>query len=172
MYTNEIITQDYLSNFLYFKKVVLQIPEPKLSIKLQAESWSIINIIEHILAVEQSGLRLSQFDAEDSLRSPSEKINKIKDLTLDFEQKVQAPKPVEPNKARTDYQTMLTEIEAIRLEMLTIGKEKGWDQLVTKFAHPFYGPLTRLEWTYSNIYHIERHIYQIRHIVHSAAKIV
>jgi len=172
MYTNDIISKDYLANLGYLTKVVDQIPESKLAINIDENSWSIVNIIEHILVVEKSTLWLTQFDAENIDRSPSYKMSQIKKGLLNFDHKVLAPEVMRPSKNRSDHQSMLKELKTIRLELLKIGEEKGWNQLITKFDHPFFSSLTRLEWVYSNIYHTERHIQQIRKISHKLATIV
>lgn len=170
MYTQDIISRDYHANLDYLKGVISEISLEVFSVQPNVHSWSINHIIEHILNVEKSTKAIGNRPTEETDRSPSIKINDIKSRALNFEVKVQAPTAVLPTKERSDHQKMLEELEITRIGILKQGNEKGWHQIITIIKHPIFGAMTRLEWLYFNIYHVERHIHQIRQTLHIVQK--
>ena len=128
------------------------------------DEWPIGKVAEHLIKVETGTVRIFTGPAEATVRDPEEKIENIRDRMLDHETKMRAYGPIIPDDKLKDKTKVLEKIQDIRQQMSSFIDIQDLTETVTGFDHPIFGPLTRIEWIYFNIYHSRRHSHKIEEI--------
>jgi hypothetical protein len=138
----------------------------------QDDGWTVGEIIEHLVTVENGGLRIAQKllrDADsETVRwdgtfseplSFTEKADSIKERKLEAPQRVHptgAQSLAESLKKMDENRRALTELRP-QLEAANISAQK--------FPHPFFGDLSAYEWLAVIGLHERRHLAQIERIL-------
>src|SRR4029450_12153777 len=91
---------------------------------------------------------------------PSEKILPLKQNFLDITKKMQSPQFIVPEKKEFDKPSLITEFEAA-LSPLTRLKNVNANELITDLP---LGPTTKLELLHFILYHLQRHLIQMKRI--------
>lgn len=127
--------------------------------------WSIQQILDHLAVTESVILNLSKGPSLENDRDPTAIINVIKVAFGNHNKVYPNPKAVNPSGQSKSKEELLSVIETSRFAYLEEIKTKGAPHLLDLYPHPLTGKMTRIEWLYFNIYHIERHIHQIKMIL-------
>ena len=144
---------------------VQEVDDDKLLANPSRNEWSVMDCCEHILQLEQALMRLFRGPVEPVEDQTDEVVNTIRDRFLDFSQKLTAFGVILPQRK---YKSKIEISEAItetRNMLLRIGENNGWDKKCMLYAHPLFGHLSRLEWIAFCVYHVERHLNQMKGIV-------
>lgn len=126
--------------------------------------WTVGKVGEHLIKVETGTVRLFTGPSKASERDAGEKIEHIRSRMMDFETKMTAYGPIIPNDEQKDKTKVLEKLQDIRQQLLGFIDIQDLTKMITGFEHPIFGPLTRVEWIYFNIYHSRRHVKQIEKI--------
>jgi len=126
--------------------------------------WSIHEIMEHLHKTELAIHLLCTSEGVLTNRSPFDNILQFRNAFSDHSKGYSSPDFFIPTGTKLGIQQMAEEIKTARQQLLNDGKEKGWSETFDQFPHPFTGAMTRFEWAYFNIYHVDRHTHQIRTI--------
>jgi len=162
--TPEIIERDIEANFQFLKNVIANISDTDYTRAPADGKWSIQLILDHLRNSEKGILYMSNGPTNPTEREPLINIQKIKDAFGDHTKIYPAPEVTQPINDGLDKDTYLAKIHKYRRAFLEEGNTKGWHEVLEAFPHPIAGTMSRLEWTYFNIYHTERHIHQIKQI--------
>jgi hypothetical protein len=127
--------------------------------------WSVGQIAEHLIKIESSTVRLFTGDFKVCERDPEEKIQIMKDRFLDLDKKMTAHGPIVPDDSPKDKDKVLDKLQDLRQRLTGMIELHDLSEVITSFAHPLFGLLTRIEWIYFNIYHTQRHLTQIQKIL-------
>jgi hypothetical protein len=151
-----------------FLDCVSSVPESAAGVKLNEESWSILQVAEHVAAVEQRMLRGVQSDPQKTSPPNVEMDAKISGAVRNRERKLQAPEMVVP-KGR--WFTLAECAEAFKE-----GRAKTLDFARTaqnlrgrSLLHPLLGEIDGQQALLVMAAHPERHVQQMEDIKRSAA---
>jgi uncharacterized protein YndB with AHSA1/START domain len=123
-------------------------------------SWTPAQLLRH-LSKSVSGIGpLIEKPAATAMRDPSEKILPLKQNFLDITKKMQSPQFIVPEKKAYDKQSLIKEFEAA-LAPLTRLKSVNANELITDLP---LGPTTKLELLHFILYHLQRHLIQMKRI--------
>lgn len=128
-------------------------------------SWTPGQLTEHILKSDQG---LGEFlRAADGLteRDPAEKVSEIRDLLLNFDIKLTAPDFIVPGNGPYRKEDLLDQMKSNTAYTLEATRNMDLETLNEDFELPVFGKLTRLEWLYFNMYHTQRHLFQLKNMV-------
>lgn len=162
--TKEQIKKDLKQSTKEILALLDRVPEHEFNASPKNGGWTIGQVTEHLIKVETSAVRLFSGSAEATDRDPEKKIRTIRERFLDFETKMKAFGPIVPTMEKKDKRRAMEKIQDIRQKLASFIEIQDMTDLVTGFAHPLFGPLTKVEWIYFNIYHSQRHANQIKEI--------
>lgn len=132
--------------------------------KPSAERWSAAQIADHLLKVGFSTYKAITGEAMPTTRPPEQKIAMIKQGLEDEVTKRIAPERVLPS---ADVQETAGITEKISKQKDAL-KEAVLSSDITdacmSFKHPVLGTLTKIEWLYFHIYHVQRHVRQLKRL--------
>ncbi len=147
--------------------MLASVPESAAGVKLTDECWSILQVAEHVAAVEQRMLRGLQMVPERTAAPEYDRDAKIAGAVKSRERKLQAPEMVLP-KGR--WLTLADCAEAFRTgRAKTIEYVRTAENLRGKaFPHPLLGEIDGWQALLVMAHHPERHAGQIEEIKQSA----
>jgi hypothetical protein len=125
-------------------------------------SWTAGQTAEHLLKSNIS--KLLHGNMEETERQPDEKIQKIKDIFLNFDIKMTAPGFNTPSIENQDKGKILASLTDAYKEAEEAAAALDLSETCLDFELPRLGRLTRLEWIYFMIFHTQRHIHQLKNI--------
>lgn len=126
--------------------------------------WSPGQIADHIRKSYASAETMDGA-SESGDRSPNEKIDMIKKIFTDDTIRMKSPDAIIPTEKPVDTERLMAGLQNRIEQMAAVIRTKDLSDICTDYAIPQYGPFTRLEWAWFNIYHTERHIRQLKKCV-------
>ncbi len=148
--TRELLTT--ISNF----------PEEYFNTHAKEGRWTAGQIAEHLIKVETGTVHFFTGETEPTDRDPLQKISKVKERLLNDDLRMNANEPIIPDDKPKDKESVLKKLQDIRQRLISLVEIEDLTELISSFAHPLFGPMTRVEWIYFNILHSRRHIRQSR----------
>lgn len=165
----ELLDYAQLQRAALFAAVSL-IPEPLRDRRVDAESWSAAEVLEHLHRVEDGIARLlarslerakaAGLEPEDEVRSLLGSLDVLR-LT-DRRRRVRAPEMVMPRGELTAAQGMAALKESRRALVSALGAGDGLALGRITHAHPLYGPLNLYQWVLFVGQHEARHAGQLQ----------
>ncbi|WP_226671506.1 DinB family protein [Metabacillus litoralis] len=146
---------------------VEDIPDTLFNEKESENSWSIGQVLDHLLKTEVEIRRAIKYMLTLPEQEPLP--DKPLALTLDRSQRRIAPESISPTKEFVKKQEILSSLSESRKQLFqlidTIPSEK--DLTKTRFKHPFLKELSLKQWIEFVGYHEKRHLAQILEIKQS-----
>jgi len=127
--------------------------------------WTPSEIAEHLLRMDIAINRVLQGNSRAADRTADEKSAVIKQVFLDLEKKMQAPREILPTDTIKDPFSIISKIRVERHTMIELAQTKDLSEICTSSSHHTFGELTRLEWIYLSIYHAERHMLHLEKFI-------
>lgn len=130
-----------------------------------AEEWSAAMVADHLLQLERRINHIIASPASSTEREPGEKLDTIRASLTDTTVRYKAPSFLTPSLEIAGQLSLISELKKEKLRLLSQSQTTTLDELCTDFPHNRLGELTRLEWLWFNVYHTERHLHQLQHIL-------
>ncbi len=157
----EILFADLDACTKKFLDILLQFDRTNFIEKRSANEWSPAQVAEHLLLLEITANKAISGETIPTNRPADEKVTLIK-WAMDDNTKRVAPESVLPSNRITDPQTANEKMAQQRDILREAVTNLDLSQACMSFKHPALGTLTRWEWIYFTIYHMERHLQQIK----------
>ena len=151
------IERDWHQNTEALLSFVVDLEEDLTTQKPDSMAWSIVESMEHLLALEQALGFVFRGRKQQPDRDPEMLIGRIRKVFADDVQKFRAGGPVLPQGQFQSKQEVVTAFAENREQLLRFAREAGWTNLCLDFNHALFGRLTVTEWIYFCIYHAARH---------------
>jgi hypothetical protein len=145
-------------------KTVDGMSEEQLNEKFQPDSWSVMQVLEHLYLIEKSITK----SIEEHLKSKEDISVPVKpiQLTVDRSTKVEAPSYVRPSSEFIPLQLMNNKLNGSREDLLDLIRRTNKEELQKRgFRHPIFGMLSLDQWVEFIGYHEKRHTSQIEEIL-------
>jgi hypothetical protein len=137
--------------------------------KPNTQGWSFAEVAEHLLIINKNLAYVLKADGAAPDRAPDKKLPVIKEALSDRSTKLVAPENVRPTGTVHNQQELISGLQHYTQVLKQVITEKELNELCTQYPHPRLGRLTRLEWIYFIIYHMERHCLQLEEMVAKAS---
>lgn len=135
--------------------------------KPSEKEWSAAEVIEHLFRSEFGIPKLFRGPSELPDRAPDLFVSKMEQGLLNLTKKVQAPDTIKPTSGPKSKPQLFSKFKENRNRITEAYLSTSPNEICSLFDHPFYGPLTRLEWIYFCIFHTQRHLHQLKAISNS-----
>jgi len=164
MIAKELIQQELDDSSGELITVINGFSDRDFNLRVSENSWSAGEVVEHLIKLDKLLIRLLEGNSKPSERNPEEKMNIIKTGFLDISKKYNSPKfmiPADNNQNKNDCINKITEQRKKIKELIEfVDLSLTYPELI----HPVFGEMSGVEWVYSIIYHLKRHIFQIKEI--------
>ena len=104
-------------------------------------------------------------------RPAGEKIEQIKAVFLNFDTKFKSSQIILPSDDPIDQEILLNALKERIAQIKEVIQTKDLAGICERIVVPGFGELTRLEWLHLILYHTQRHIHQLIHILNLVQKI-
>ncbi|HKO79459.1 MAG TPA: DinB family protein [Chitinophagaceae bacterium] len=162
------MNQDILAGMTKTVNKLLQaiddFPEEKFNTVPFEGSWTPAQVSDHILKSVSGVLELLYATTKLTSRNPDEKVDAIKAMFLDFTIKMKSPDFVLPRNTPIEKETMLSAWEDLKIKILEATRTLDLSATCAAFELPVFEELTRSEWVWFAIYHMQRHTHQLKNI--------
>jgi uncharacterized damage-inducible protein DinB len=132
--------------------------------KPQEQAWSAAEVAEHLFITNKNISKVLRAEGASPNRASDQKVANFKEALLNRATKLEAPETVKPTGTIQSQQELIAGLKEQSQLLNQIVEEKDLNELCTVYPHPRLGRLTRLEWLYFIIYHMERHCQQLEEI--------
>jgi hypothetical protein len=127
-------------------------------------SWTAGQLAEHIILSLSSGIGLINGNKQATDRVPDKYVQAVKDLFLNFDLKFKSAPIITPEDKHYDKDTLSTELKNRFNDLINLAQTKDLTDTCLAAEFKGIGYLTGLEWAYQGVYHVQRHIQQLKNI--------
>ncbi|RZL48810.1 MAG: DinB family protein [Pedobacter sp.] len=164
MINKDEIAADFNQAFAELDKAIKLFTDKDFNVIPFADSWTAGQVAEHILLSNDGFGEVLNDKVEDATRAVDHLKIQLKEILLNFENKMKSPEFILPALKDYDKQVQLTKSSKIKNAMLKSINDLDLSKMCVSFPLPGLGFLTRLEAIYFVIYHTERHAHQLNEI--------
>lgn len=144
-------------------KILSSLSEEQLNFHPE-KGWSAGQFGEHLIK-SYAFVKTLKGNTKKTERPIDQKLERIKSIFTDFSIKMESPKAIEPSEEKIDKKYLIDNLNNRIHQIKKVIQEKDLSLTCTDFSIPEYGEFTRLEWIWFNIYHTQRHIFQLEQMM-------
>jgi len=158
--TTEILaaTSDAISQITDLMSAV---DEDKVNTVPYEGSWTTPQLLRHVTKSINGMTRAMQMEAKPAKRDPSERIDELKKIFLDFSKKLTQPDFIVPEERIYEKQSSIEELNKSFSRFKESAAGANLDDLIEGLP---LGPITKLEIIHFVLYHTQRHLHQMKKI--------
>jgi dihydrofolate reductase len=124
-------------------------------------SWTAAQVADHITKSNIGIIQSLKTEGKPTTRDPDERVEKLKEQFLNFDEKLRSPKFILPTKDIYQKEKVIADL---RQSIEWLNEIRNKVNLSETLRHPIFGEITRLELLHFVVYHTQRHIHQLRDI--------
>lgn len=162
MFTNTVHTATLLTGIDEVHSAMLHLlitaNEDALHFTATPGSWCIAQIAEHVVLSVNSVLKALALEGSTPQRDPTEKIEHLQMIFLDYKKKYDAPEFILPTKHRYIQAELIVEFEQTKAALLQLLYKVDFEEMID---HPAFGNISKLEIAHFAWYHTQRHLQQM-----------
>jgi hypothetical protein len=129
-------------------------------------SWTPAQLGEHLLKSYQV-LELFNGTYKKAGGKPDEKIEPIKKVFLDMDRKMKSPKELVPSETGIEQKKLVLQLKNITHQLVEFSKTRDLTITCMDEEMPGFGHLTIFEWLNFINFHTQRHLIQLKKIIHN-----
>ncbi len=137
------------------------VDEDKINTVPYEGSWTAPQLLRHVTKSINGMTKAMQMDAKPSNRNPSERVDQLKNIFLDFSKKLKQPDFIIPEERIYEKQSSIMELNESFSRFKESAVSANADDLVEGLP---LGPITKLEIIHFVLYHTQRHLHQMEKI--------
>jgi dihydrofolate reductase len=131
------------------------------------KSWTAAQVAEHVTRSNIGIVKTLRQPGKALSRPVDEGVQRLKDLFLNFEKKLQSPQFILPTRDIYDKEWVVSHLKNSILELKAIIADVNHYEAID---HPIFGEITKYELLHFVVYHTQRHIHQLTNISLRIAK--
>ncbi|CAN5602439.1 hypothetical protein BH10BAC3_BH10BAC3_38330 [soil metagenome] len=140
--------------------------EPRLNTIPFKDSWTAAQVADHVTKSTSSIAKAMNIDATPTEKDPSERIEELKQMSLDFTVKFKSPAFILPTQNEYEKEAIIAKLNAAFDQLKDRANKVDLSEMI---SHPAFGNITKLELLYFVLYHTERHLHQLKNILSTIA---
>ncbi|WP_246581267.1 DinB family protein [Echinicola shivajiensis] len=133
---------------------------------LPQSGWSAGQLGDHLLKSYASAETLNG-KTKATTRPIDQKLASVKTLFTDNTIKMESPEAILPSQEKITKRELIDSLEERIGQIKEVILNKDLSLTCVDYSIPEYGEFTRFEWVWFNIYHTQRHIFQLENMVQS-----
>lgn len=160
--TKDALLSDLEATTQLFIEAVSRFGQEAFNQKPSETGWSPAQIADHLLKVGFSTYKAISGETIPTARPPEQKIAMIKQGMEDEVTKRIAPERVLPSADVQKTANIINQIKKQKELLEEAIHSSDITDACMSFKHPVLGTLTKMEWLYFHIYHVQRHLRQMK----------
>ncbi|MEP7371783.1 MAG: DinB family protein [Chitinophagaceae bacterium] len=124
-------------------------------------SWTAAQVADHITRSNTSITKALLLKGTAINRNPGERIEELKELFLNFRNKLKSPDFIVPAQDIYERETVIGHLKQSVQKMQEISTTTNLSEMIN---HPAFGDITKFEVLHFVLYHTQRHIHQLEKI--------
>lgn len=164
------IIKEFDANTAQFIKTIRDTSDELFNLKLDDETWSVADNVEHIIRSEFGMPKLFAGPDEESSHDIERNIEQMKIQFLNREKKSAAPQIVLPTNGDKNKEELITKFSSNRKKTLELVNSSNLDKTCLLYKNPVFGFVSRREWLYFSLVHCQRHQLQIDEVLNHLQK--
>jgi dihydrofolate reductase len=124
-------------------------------------SWTAAQVAEHVTRSNIGIIKSLRQPGKAASRGVDEGVQRLKDLFLNFEKKLQSPQFIMPTRNIYDKEWVISHLRKSILELKDVTAKVNHYEAID---HPIFGEITKYELLHFVVYHTQRHIHQLTNI--------
>jgi len=130
-------------------------------------SWTAAQVADHVMQSNKSMIQSLNEEGRSASGNVDEGVQKLKEIFLNFDSKLQSPKFILPTQERYDRKQLITEL---RDSVDQIKELSARIDVTEMIDHRVLGGITKFEILHFVVYHTQRHIHQLKNIFQHLTK--
>jgi len=157
---NEILsaTSDAIAEIA---NLMLAVDDSKVNTVPYEGSWTAPQLLRHVTKSINGMTKAMQMDAKPANRNPSERVDQLRSIFLDFSKKLKQPDFIVPEERIYEKQSAIEELNRCFSRFKDAALNANLDHLIEGLP---LGPITKLEIIHFVLYHTQRHLNQMKRI--------
>ena len=124
-------------------------------------SWTGAQVAEHVTRSNIGIIKSLRQQGRTASRAVDEGVQRLRDVFLNFEKKLQSPQFILPTRNIYDREWVITHLKTSIVELRDTAENVNYHEAID---HPIFGQVTKYELLHFVIYHTQRHIHQLKNI--------
>ena len=133
----------------------------KINIVPYEGSWTASQLLRHVTKSISGMAKAMHMDAKPADRNPGERIEQLKNIFLDFSQKLKSPEFIVPEEVTYEKQFTIDDLNKSFNQFKENANNANLSELVEGLP---LGPITKLEIIHFTLFHTQRHLHQMKKI--------
>jgi hypothetical protein len=130
-------------------------------------SWTAAQVADHVMQSNRSMIQSLSERGRITSRNVDEGVQKLRELFLNFDSKLQSPKFILPTQEKYNKEQLIAELKD---SVEQIKKLSASVDVAEMIDHRVFGEITKFEILHFVVYHTQRHIYQLKNIFQQVTK--
>ncbi len=128
------------------------------------DSWTAAQLASHVTKSNNSIVQALNTPGKPAERNPGEGVQELKAMFLDFNTKLKSPEFILPTRNTYQKETLIANLKKSMEQVKDTGNKMNLSDIIRV---PVFGEITKLELLHFVLYHTQRHIHQLKKILHS-----
>lgn len=141
--------------------LILPLDDTQFNIVPYPKSWTAGQLLQHIIKSVSGIAKALQKDARPADRDPKQRIIELKQTFLDITHSMESPEFIVPEKKNFEKQSIIKELNQSLSQLKESVEKTDINGLVSGLP---MGPVTKLELLHFVLYHMQRHLIQMKKI--------
>ena len=150
-----------------FLKVLSSFNEEEINRIPFQNSWTAAQVADHVNKSNKAMIESLSEQGKASGRAGDEGVEKLKEIFLNFDSKLQSPKFILPTQDSYNKEALVADLKNSVERIKELSKTVDVSGMVN---HPVFGEVTKFEILHFIVYHTQRHIYQLKNIFEKVTK--
>lgn len=164
MESNKMLSENLKNTFSALEKAIQCFDESSFNSKPKGNSWSPAMITQHLILAGTDIDKVLLGTTKASQGEADGKVETIKNIFLNFDEKYNSPPFIEPADQNYSQQLQLQKLRAIGNSVAILLADLDLSLTCSDFEFPGMGYLTRFELISFVIFHTQRHTYQLKNM--------
>jgi len=160
----DITHQQFIQSSENFITALELFTQENFNIKPFDKSWSAAQVAEHIFLSVKGLPQLFEMPTTEQPRDYAQHLDTLRKIFLNFDVKLDAPAFIIPSDKDQDKTSLVESLRNSFKEIETAVNTKDLTQVIADVPFPTIGPMSRYEWVWFTIFHLQRHTKQLHEI--------
>ena len=146
-----------------FHSLIKSADENKIHVVPFAGSWTVAQLASHVTKSNKAIVQALGMPGEPAHRNADERVKELKKMFLDFNTKFQSPEFIMPTKEMHSKKEVIEKYDNSAERLKTLRSKTNLSEVISL---PLFGEITKFEILYFVLYHTQRHIHQLKNMLH------
>jgi hypothetical protein len=126
------------------------------------DSWTAAQLASHVTKSNKAIWQALNMGGKQAERNPGERVPELKKMFLDFTTKFNSPEFIRPTQDSYQKEVLIADLGKSIEQLKETGSKVDLSEIISL---PAFGEITKLELLHFVLYHMQRHLHQLKNIL-------